>query len=60
MYLQDVFDFEKKYKGSEEEAECLKTAYLDFKGDMDKIMDEVSVLAVSTFNNLLLYLTLNL
>lgn len=39
--IEDVFDFEKKYKGSEEEAACLKTAYLDFEGDMDKIMDEV-------------------
>ena len=34
-------DFEKKYKGSAEEMDSLKSAYLEFEGDMDKIMDEV-------------------
>uniref|UniRef100_A0A8C5P1I7 DnaJ homolog subfamily C member 9 n=1 Tax=Jaculus jaculus TaxID=51337 RepID=A0A8C5P1I7_JACJA len=39
--LEDIQDFEKTYKGSEEELADVKQAYLDFKGDMDQIMDSV-------------------
>lgn len=37
----DIKDFEKKYKGSKEELEDLKTAYIEFKGDMDEILNNV-------------------
>ena len=37
-----MIEFEKSYRGSEEEAENVRSAYLDFDGDMDKIMDEVT------------------
>lgn len=39
--LEDIQAFEKTYKGSEEELADIKQAYLDFKGDMDKIMESV-------------------
>ena len=41
MTVDDIKSFEEKYKGSEEEAEDLKRAYLQHKGDMDHIMNEV-------------------
>jgi len=37
----DIEDFEKKYKGSEEELADLKKAYLDGEGDMQYILDNV-------------------
>ncbi|KFQ33542.1 DnaJ subfamily C member 9, partial [Merops nubicus] len=39
--VKDIEDFEKSYKGSEEELADIKTAYLDFEGDMDRIMESV-------------------
>ena len=39
--LDDIQAFEKTYKGSEEEAESLKSAYLDCEGDMERIIEEV-------------------
>lgn len=39
--VEDIKSFEQKYKGSEEEMEDLKKAYLRHKGDMDHIMTEV-------------------
>ncbi|XP_019638407.1 PREDICTED: dnaJ homolog subfamily C member 9-like [Branchiostoma belcheri] len=41
--LQAVKDFEKNYKGSEEELADLKSAYLEHEGDMDDIMDAVTL-----------------
>ena len=40
--VEDIRSFEQKYKGSEEEEEDLKAAYLHHEGDMDRIMEEVS------------------
>jgi len=39
--LDDIKNFEKEYKGSEEEVKDLKSAYCEYKGDMDAIMDAV-------------------
>ncbi|KAF3827628.1 hypothetical protein GH733_000863, partial [Mirounga leonina] len=39
--LEDIQAFEKTYKGSEEELADIKQAYLDFKGDIDQIMESV-------------------
>jgi len=39
--LEDVKNFEKKYRNSDEEAGDLKSAYLDSEGDMDVIIDTV-------------------
>ncbi|NXL61844.1 DNJC9 protein, partial [Chordeiles acutipennis] len=39
--VKDIEDFEKTYKDSEEELADIKTAYMDFEGDMDKIMESV-------------------
>lgn len=39
--LEDIQAFEKTYKGSEEELNDVKQAYLDFRGDMDQIMESV-------------------
>lgn len=39
--LDDIKNFEKKYKESEEEAQDLKKAYMDTEGDMDAIIDSV-------------------
>lgn len=39
--VKDISDYEKKYKGSEEELSDLKRAYLNGKGDMDFILEAV-------------------
>ncbi|KFZ63127.1 DnaJ subfamily C member 9, partial [Podiceps cristatus] len=39
--VKDIEDFEKSYKESEEELADIKAAYMDFEGDMDKIMESV-------------------
>ncbi|XP_029465047.1 dnaJ homolog subfamily C member 9 [Rhinatrema bivittatum] len=39
--VEDIKAFEETYKGSEEEVTDVKQAYLDFHGDMDKIMQSV-------------------
>uniref|UniRef100_A0A8C9FCH1 DnaJ homolog subfamily C member 9 n=1 Tax=Pavo cristatus TaxID=9049 RepID=A0A8C9FCH1_PAVCR len=39
--IKDIQDFEKKYKNSEEELADIKSAYMDFEGDMDRIMESV-------------------
>ncbi|XP_074152958.1 dnaJ homolog subfamily C member 9 [Sminthopsis crassicaudata] len=39
--LDDIKTFEKKYIGSEEELIDIKQAYVDFKGDMDQIMESL-------------------
>ncbi|KFP75666.1 DnaJ subfamily C member 9, partial [Apaloderma vittatum] len=39
--VKDIQDFEKGYKGSEEELADIKVAYVDFKGNMDRIMESV-------------------
>ncbi|KFV65933.1 DnaJ subfamily C member 9, partial [Dryobates pubescens] len=39
--VKDIEDFEKSYKGSEEELADIKAAYMDFEGDMDRIMESV-------------------
>ncbi|CAI8042339.1 DnaJ homolog subfamily C member 9 [Geodia barretti] len=39
--VEDIKSFEDKYKGSEEEMEDLRRAYLQHEGDMDAIMGEV-------------------
>lgn len=37
--MRDIQDFEEKYRHSEEELQDLKKAYLEFEGDMEKILD---------------------
>ena len=39
--MDDITAFEKSYKGSEEEAETLRSAYVDCEGDMERILEEV-------------------
>ncbi|NXF54070.1 DNJC9 protein, partial [Oceanites oceanicus] len=39
--VKDIEDFEKSYKDSEEELADIKAAYVDFEGDMDRIMESV-------------------
>ena len=39
--LDDITAFEKSYKGSEEEAETLRPAYVDCEGDMERILEGV-------------------
>jgi len=39
--VQDIAEFEKNYKGSEEEVNDLKSAYLDYQGDMDAILENL-------------------
>ncbi|NXP10075.1 DNJC9 protein, partial [Thinocorus orbignyianus] len=39
--VKDIKDFEKSYKNSEEELADIKAAYVDFEGDMDRIMESV-------------------
>ncbi|KAM6416051.1 dnaJ homolog subfamily C member 9 isoform 2-T2 [Rhynochetos jubatus] len=39
--VKEIDDFEKTYKGSAEELADIKAAYVDFEGDMDKIMQSV-------------------
>lgn len=41
IFWKTYLGFEKTYKGSEEELTDIKQAYLDFKGDMDQIMESV-------------------
>ncbi|NWS22365.1 DNJC9 protein, partial [Pachyramphus minor] len=41
LTVKDIEDFQKNYKNSEEELEDVKAAYLNFKGDMDRIMESV-------------------
>ena len=41
LSLEDIQDFEETYKGSEEELTDIKQAHLDFKCDMDQIMESV-------------------
>lgn len=38
---QDIIDYEKKYKGSQEEYNDLKRAYVGHKGDMNRILEHV-------------------
>ena len=40
--MDDITAFEKSYKGSEEEVETLRSAYVDCEGDMERILEEVS------------------
>ena len=39
--VQDIEEFEKTYKGSEEEVNDITAAYLDYEGDMDAILENV-------------------
>ncbi|NXP30032.1 DNJC9 protein, partial [Scytalopus superciliaris] len=39
--VKDIEDYQKSYKNSEEELADVKAAYLNFKGDMDRIMESV-------------------
>lgn len=39
--IKDIQDFEKNYKDSEQELADIKSAYMDFEGDMDRIMESV-------------------
>lgn len=39
--VNDIKTFEKTYKGSDEEIENLRSAYVDYEGDMDKIQEGV-------------------
>lgn len=39
--MKDIEDFHKSYKNSAEELADVKAAYLNFKGDMDRIMESV-------------------
>lgn len=39
--VKDIQDFEKNYKDSEQELADIKSAYVDFEGDMDRIMESV-------------------
>uniref|UniRef100_A0A8C8BRK6 DnaJ homolog subfamily C member 9 n=1 Tax=Otus sunia TaxID=257818 RepID=A0A8C8BRK6_9STRI len=39
--VKDIEEFEKSYKDSEEELADIKAAYVDFEGDMDRIMESV-------------------
>ena len=39
--MEDIGEFEKNYKGSEEEVNDLRSAYLDYEGDMDAILENV-------------------
>ena len=41
--MDDITPFEKNYKGSEEEVETLRSAYVDCEGNMERILEEVSV-----------------
>lgn len=38
---EDLEDFDKNYKGSKEELEDIQTAYVEFKGDMTEILNNV-------------------
>ncbi|CAI9733612.1 Hypothetical predicted protein [Octopus vulgaris] len=39
--VNDVMEFEKQYKGSAQELEDLKNCYVEYEGDMDRIMDNM-------------------
>ncbi|NXC27930.1 DNJC9 protein, partial [Campylorhamphus procurvoides] len=39
--VKDIEDYQRRYKDSEEELADVKAAYLNFKGDMDRIMENV-------------------
>ncbi|XP_042645281.1 dnaJ homolog subfamily C member 9 [Tyto alba] len=39
--VKDIEDFEKSYKDSDEELADIKAAYVEFEGDMDRIMESV-------------------
>lgn len=39
--VKDIEDFQKSYKNSAEELADVKAAYVNFKGDMDRIMESV-------------------
>ena len=39
--MEDIRNFEEKYRGSEEEALDLKKFYMDTEGDMDAILENV-------------------
>ncbi|NXF74957.1 DNJC9 protein, partial [Sclerurus mexicanus] len=39
--VKDIEDYQKRYRNSEEELADVKAAYLNFKGDMDRIMENV-------------------
>lgn len=39
--LNDIDEFEQKYKGSDEELEDIKLAYTKYEGDMGKILDSI-------------------
>ncbi|NXM76183.1 DNJC9 protein, partial [Serilophus lunatus] len=41
LTVKDIEDFHKSYKNSAEELADVKAAYLNFKGDMDRIMENV-------------------
>ena len=41
--VDDIKSFEESYKGSEEEKDTLKSAYVDSEGNMDAILEEVYV-----------------
>ena len=39
--IDDIKAYEKNYKGSEQELEDVKSAYLEYEGDMDQILDNI-------------------
>ncbi|XP_014778235.1 dnaJ homolog subfamily C member 9 [Octopus bimaculoides] len=39
--VKDVMEFEKQYKGSVQELEDLKNCYVEYEGDMDRIMENM-------------------
>ncbi|NXG17901.1 DNJC9 protein, partial [Grallaria varia] len=41
LTVKDIEEFQKNYKNSEEELADVKAAYLNFNGDMDRIMESV-------------------
>jgi len=49
--VDDIRAFEKSYKGSEEESETLRSAYVNCEGDMDKILEEVCELYHSVYTS---------
>jgi DnaJ homolog subfamily C member 9 len=46
---EDIETFEKEYKNSKEELKDLKEAYLNFKGDMEEIMENIMLSDESDF-----------
>ena len=39
--IDDIKAYEKSYKGSEQELDDLKSAYIEYEGDMDQILDNI-------------------